>query len=94
MRVPGSMALRWVTSAPPTVFLLSGCLTHEDFADTARARAANEFHCSPADIKLTSRPDLGFEVLDVAACGRRARYSCVNLPKSLRITCIREHDPE
>jgi len=53
----------------------------------ARARAATEFHCPPAEVTL--RPELqqnvGADTYFVSACGKQAVYTCIDAG-----ACIRE----
>jgi hypothetical protein len=56
-------------------------------------RASNEFGCSPAQINVIERGDIGYQLYDVDACGTRARYSCVSATRYEPGHCIREPDP-
>jgi hypothetical protein len=74
-----------------SVMVLSlGCYGHEAFENAARARAAAEFHCPAEGVNIRPAPELGYEVMEVTACGQRAHYACVHQPGGHMITCIHE----
>jgi hypothetical protein len=76
------------------VSLAFGCYGHEAFETAARARAAVEFHCPPEGVNIRPAPELGYEVMEVTACGQRAHYACVHQPGGHMITCIHEAEAQ
>jgi len=60
--------------------------------DIAVRRAAREFSCPPSKIGALSRSDIAHGLVDVEACGRRARYICTWGP-NVDDRCTREPDP-
>ncbi|HEY7376919.1 MAG TPA: hypothetical protein VIF57_32470 [Polyangia bacterium] len=72
----------------------AGCMAGPQ--TVAVQRASNEFSCPADRIAVVQRGDISDSVYDVAACGRRARYSCFwidadSVAASAR--CVREPDP-
>jgi hypothetical protein len=64
---------------------LNGCYTTDD---AARIRASNEFQCPEDRVRVTPRDDIETYMVDIDACGKRARYTCPHSRNS--ITCVRE----
>ena len=75
-----------------TVLTLLGCHDQAIFPAAARTRAAAEFHCPAERVQLSPRAELGYQVMDVDACGRQARYACIHQPGSNIVTCVHEAD--
>lgn len=54
-------------------------------------RASGEFSCPEERINVLDRSDITDGLFDVEACGKRARYACINGQYAHQ--CVREPDP-
>ena len=73
--------------------LAAGAAACVPFPDALIRRAANELQCDAVRVNVIERGDIDYEVYDVEACGRRARYACVGGNRYEEYHCIREPDP-
>lgn len=67
-----------------------GCGSFPTLGDVAARRATQEFSCPRDKIGILSRSDIYDGIVDVEACGQRARYFCF---VGRLFTCVREPDP-
>jgi hypothetical protein len=76
---------------------VGGCLATPE--SVAVNRASREFACPSEKIAVVQRADISESLYDVAACGQRARYSCIytDFVQTATYTsmsqCVREPDP-
>jgi len=68
---------------------LSACIWT---TDVVVQRASREFGCPAANVVAVERSDIADQLYDVAACGQRARYTCI-YGENVPIQCIREPNP-
>jgi hypothetical protein len=74
-----------------------GCLVTPE--SVAVHRASREFGCPSEKVAVVQRADISESLYDVAACGQRARYSCIYTDLVQPDTymsmsqCVREPDP-
>jgi len=72
----------------------AGCLPGPP--TVAIQRASKEFGCPDDKVAVAERGDISDSIYDVAACGRRARYSCFWVDDGSSVAsvqCVREPDP-
>jgi hypothetical protein len=81
----------FVALVPVGVALISGACV--EMRNTLVIRASGELTCPSERLNLLERGDLGPGVYDVEACGRRARYTCIEQQKQSTMTCVHEPDP-
>jgi len=81
---------RWIW-----VVVVAGCLGLSACfwtADVVVQRASRELGCPAANVFVIERNDIADQLYDVAACGQRARYTCI-YGENVPTRCIREPNP-
>jgi len=80
----------WLLALAIAVGSGAGCSGLPPLGDLAAQRATREFSCPRDKIGILSRADIYDGIVDVDACGQRARYQCF---RGHLFSCIREPDP-
>jgi hypothetical protein len=63
--------------------LLTACASKADYI---RTRAASDFSCAAADVRVESRGSGRFHAV---GCDQQADYACIN--QGVDFTCVRDH---